>query len=165
MPGLGAGLVRAYHFVVPPFSAADPRAPMSRVSTHVGQSSLLPGFDRVLRMACTCGSPGLPAFSNSTVTSCAATAVAPTIHCWYTSATSTTGPSWLVTGLADRLGNPVCEMMVGDPVYLAQFPGLLSSPGWTVGLPLVAVMPWMRGRRHGTDRRAQAAGRCAQLGQ
>ena len=48
MPGLSAGLVRAYHFVVPPFSAADPRAPMSRVSTHVGQSSLLPGFEQGL---------------------------------------------------------------------------------------------------------------------
>ena len=47
-----------------------------------------PGFGKALRMACTCGSPGLLAFWNSTLTSCAATAVALTIHCWYTSATS-----------------------------------------------------------------------------
>jgi hypothetical protein len=29
--------------------------------------------------------------------------------------------------------------MAGDPVYRAQFSGLLSRPGWTVGLPLAPV--------------------------
>ena len=45
----------------------------------------------------------------------------------------------MVTGLAHRLGNPARETMAGDPVYLAQFSGLLSSPGWTAGLPLAPV--------------------------
>ena len=90
-------------------------------------------------MACTCGSPGLPAFLNSTLAFCAATGLAPGIHCWYTSATSAACPSRLITGLAHRLGNPAREMMAGDLVYLAQFSGLLSRPGWTAGLPLAPV--------------------------
>ena len=42
----------------------------------------LPWSGRVLRMACTCGSPGLPAFWNSTLAFCAATGLAPGIHRW-----------------------------------------------------------------------------------
>ena len=90
-------------------------------------------------MACTCGSPGWSAFWNSTLTFCAATEPAPGIHRWYTSATSAACPSGVATGLAHRLGNPAREMTAGDPVYLAQFSGLLSRPGWTVGLPLAPV--------------------------
>src|SRR5512146_1216692 len=84
---------------------------------------------RDLRICCTCGSPGLPAFWNSTLAFCAATWLAPGIHCLYTSATRAACPSRLVTGLAHRLGNPACEMMAADPVYLAQFSGLDSRPG------------------------------------
>ena len=90
-------------------------------------------------MACTCGLPGLLAFWNKMLTSWAASAVAPTSHWLYTSATSAAWPSPLVTGLAHRLGNPACVITADDPVYLAQFAGLLSNPGWTAGLPLAPV--------------------------
>ena len=46
---------------------------------------------------------------------------------------------WLVTGLAHRLGNPACVITADDPVYLAQFAGLLSSPDWTAGSPSAPV--------------------------
>src|SRR5580693_1041773 len=95
---------------------------------------------RVFRMACTCGSPGWSKFSNKTLASCAATGVAPVIHFPYTSPTSVAWPSGLLTGLAQRLGNPACEMIAGEPVYLAQFAGSLSSPGSTLGLPLEPVI-------------------------
>src|SRR5262249_1222038 len=90
-------------------------------------------------MACTCGSPGLPEFWNSTLAFCAATGLAPGIHCRYTSATSAARPSRVTTGLAHRPGNPARDTMAGDPVYRAQFSGLPSRPGWTAGLPLAPV--------------------------
>ena len=65
--------------------------------------------------------------------------MAPTTHCRYVSATSAACPVALVTGCAHRLGKPACETTADEPVYLAQLAGLLSSPGWTVGLPLVPV--------------------------
>src|ERR1017187_6848372 len=94
---------------------------------------------RVCRMAWTCGSPGLPAFWNSTLTFWAAVAVAPTTHSWQTSATSAACPDALVTGWAQMFGKPAREMTADDPVYLAQFAGLLSSPGCTAGLPFASV--------------------------
>ena len=50
------------------------------------------------------------------------------------------------TGLAQMSGKPARAMTADDPVYLAQFVGLLSRPGWTMGLPLLSTSGWPRRR-------------------
>ncbi len=51
-----------------------------------------PDAGRLLRIACTCGSPGLPAFWNSTPACWAICDGVPPIHCWKTSLTSAAAP-------------------------------------------------------------------------
>src|SRR5580693_6403227 len=88
-------------------------------------------------MAWTCGLPGSLAFWYSTLASWANAGEDPTNHCWYTSATSAAWPLALVTAVAQMSGYPARVTTAADPVYRAQLAGLLSSPGCTVGLPLL----------------------------
>src|SRR5579863_7350499 len=55
------------------------------------------------------------------------------------SATRAACPAPLLTGLAQMSGKPARAMTAADPVYLAQFVGLLNKPGWTTGFPLLEV--------------------------
>src|SRR5712691_11407856 len=97
------------------------------------------------KIAWTLASPGLSELAYSTAALLASRAGAPTIHCWYTSATRAAWPAALVTGLAHSAGNPCRDRSALDPVYRRQLLALLSSPGWTTCPPfwLIAVAPAM----------------------
>src|SRR5947208_13377066 len=93
----------------------------------------------------TSGLPGSLECSNRVAASLAVCGSAPTTHLRNTSETRAAWPARLDTGWAQIPGMPWRLVTSGEPVYRRQFEALLSSPGWTTGLPLelVSVAPPM----------------------
>ena len=75
-----------------------------------------PDAGRLFRIACTCGLPGLSAFSNSTPASSAICDGVPPIHCWKTSLTRASCPAAPLAGEAQLAGYPDRVTSFAEPV-------------------------------------------------